>query len=144
MRNLNLKKVALGSVLSFSFSSLHAGIAQCPQDIVHCAYITGISDKLDDGRFLKLENKYVGSLVICFNGTGTMFIDQEGAGNYLGANHDLYSICTDASGTNCQHVGMDSFDISAGNDGFVAKPQYYNINLTPFKNKYPACNSSDS
>jgi len=47
--------------------------------------------------------------MVCFNGTSTAFMDEFGAAAYLGPNSDVYSICSDSSGKNCEQIGVDSY-----------------------------------
>jgi len=140
MKMMNLCHVGfVAFLLLTSTSTLQADQSACPPNTVHCAYFTGLSDT--SARYIKLSNANVGSITVCFNGTSTVFLDQEGAGNYLGSNSDTYSICSDAGGRICQKVTVDNFVVSKGDSGFVAKPQYFNVDLTSVKNKYPSCDS---
>jgi len=134
-----LKLMAI--ILATSSLSVYADKDQCPQDAVHCAYFTGISNNLNDGRYIKISNKYI-DIVVCFNGTSTVFLDQSGAGNYRGPNSDSYAICTDSGGGNCERVGIDKYIVSEGNNGFIAAPKFFDVNLSKIVNKFPPCNSA--
>jgi hypothetical protein len=126
-------------LLAIGASAAYAGESACPSDPVHCAYFSGLSDSLRGGRYIKLENIHIGAIVVCFNGMSSVSILQEGAGKFLGDQSDTYFICTDGSGSNCEQVAVDNFDISKGQNGFDGKPQYFNIDMSAVKNKYPAC-----
>lgn len=120
----------------------YASKENCPKDAVHCAYMTGLSNSLNDGRYIKLYHPKVGNLTVCFNGTSTAFIDQFGAGAYVGSNSDIYSICSDSAGKNCEQIGVDNFTVTKNKSfDYSAEPQYFNLDLTTLKNKYPACDS---
>lgn len=128
------------SLTMMSYLPVYAGIEVCPSDAVHCAYITGLSTDLNNGRYIKLHNNIVGNLTMCFNGNASIFLDEYGAAKYKGTNTDEYFICADEKGEHCQQVGIDKFVVFK-NNGYMADPRYYNINLSHLKDQYPACNA---
>lgn len=140
--NFKLTLLTFISMLSAcTCASTYAGIESCPPEVVHCAYISGLSDSLSDGRYIKLYNDKVGTIMICFDGTSSAFMDQQGAANYEGKNTDTYSICSDEKGKNCESIGVDTFVVSQQSGKFTAEPKYFNLDLTKLKDKYPTCDS---
>ena len=134
--------IVTGSIFLASIPTAFADVQECPPDAVHCAYVSGLSDQVNDGRYIKLENKTLGKLVICFNQFSTAFLDQFSAAKYLGANNDTYSICADSQGKQCEQIGVDHFVISKVKGGFNADPKLYNIDLSAYQDKYPTCNAA--
>jgi len=121
--------------------SSYASIESCPPYVVHCTYITGLSSKLEDGRYIKISHSTITN-IICFNGASTAFIDEWGAASHIGNNSDVYHICSDSSGKKCEKIGIDNFTITKNGDyRYSAKPKYFNLDLSALKEKYPACNS---
>jgi hypothetical protein len=119
----------------------YASQESCPSYVVHCAYTSGLSNHLNDGRYIKIRHATVEN-IICFNGSSIAFMDAWGAVAHIGLNSDTYSICTDSAGTNCEQIGIDNFTVIKDNDhDYSAQPKYFNIDLSTLKDKYPACNS---
>lgn len=112
----------------------------CPFDSVHCAYMSGLNNN-EGGRFIKLSNKHIGSLVVCLNATSVAFIDDVSAAKYIGNNDDTYAICKDPLGKDCTLIGIDQFIITNQKHQFIATPKYFNIDVSQLKNSYPTCDS---
>lgn len=129
------------SIILLSLTSLpaYAGKNNCPSDIVHCAYVSGLSNDLNDGRYIKLHNNKIGDIVICFDGTSAAFLEQQAAGKFQGLNTDVYSICADKQGERCEPVGIDTFTVSMKQGKFVADPVYFKLDLSKLKNNYQPC-----
>ncbi len=132
---------ALLVILVDSFTA-QASIRDCPLDSVHCAYFSGFSNSVDDGRYVKLYNANIGTIVICFNGYSTVSFGQNYASQHQGANADVYSICTDATGVNCTQVAVDNFTVSKSSNGFISKPKYFSVDMSTLKSQFPACSST--
>lgn len=141
MQNKKIIVSSIGVLLSIVVTSSFANKEWCPPDTIHCAYISGLSNNIQDGRFIKLINKKINA-VLCFNFSSSVSITNKVAGQLVGANADQYFICSDASGNNCEPIGIDQFEISKSVDQYVAAPKFYNIDLSEVKNKYPTCSSN--
>lgn len=124
----------------FFANNIFANTNHCPPNAVHCAYITGLSDDLHDGRFVKLTHKNI-QLVVCFNSYGMAIQTQRTAPKFLGKNTDHYAICTDLTGTKCKEVGIDNFVISETDQGYIAEPPLFEISLGADANQFPTCDA---
>jgi len=113
-----------------------AGKDNCPDHVVHCAYITGLLPTFSDGRYLKVHHtspKGSFEFTTCFNSKDVMLNLAKDAGTYT----DAYSICSNADGQHCEPVDVDIFKVDSG----TATPKFYNIDLSNYKNRYPTCES---
>lgn len=140
---MRLAYLSLPLILGQFLVATSALAAGCPQTAVHCAYVKGLSENLNDGRYLKLVHGNI-KLVVCVNNIGFASISQESAGQFEGRNIDRYSICTDKSGVNCQPVGTDEFVVSKKGHEYIAEPRYFAIDLTDAQKSFPVCDALDS
>lgn len=133
-----MKQTALFITCLLLATTLYAGKEFCPPDAVHCAYISGLSDDANDGRYIKLSNART-SLVVCLNSYSTVFFDEISAKKYVGNNADQYSICADAKGSRCEVIGSDHFVVNKNDQDYTAEPRYFDINLANIKSDFPSC-----
>lgn len=141
MKNIKLTVLALlTTVFSISLAT-YADKNDCPPGVVHCAYMTGLSDAMKDGRYIKVANAKIGSVTVCFNGTSTVFLEQTDGQKYMGDNADTYSICSDAFGKVCETIGVDRFVVSVKQGQYSSEPMFYSIDVSTLKDKFPACDS---
>ncbi|MCB1828537.1 MAG: hypothetical protein KDH94_08910 [Coxiellaceae bacterium] len=148
-KQLGLVVFALMGLL-FSTASL-ANKADCvmdprhPTPVIHCAYITGLTSSLKDGRYIKMTFLGLGkSAVSCTNNTGTYSILPEDAPQLLNKTTSVqFSICKDKAGSNCQALGTDSFVITQAKSQYIGTPQYYQIDLSAVASKFPQCDATN-
>ena len=122
-------------------SKVFADQSVCDSTDAHCAYITGVSNNDNDGRYVKLATKGQ-TAVICMNSDSDMSVTQDMGQEFLGKNSASYYICKDQAGNGCQLVGTDNFVINKNNNSYQGTPQFFNIDLSKLQNQYPKCNAS--
>jgi hypothetical protein len=119
-----------------------AGKENCPDNVIHCAYLSGFPSTNHSGKFIKIQHtdpKRSLEKIVCFDDKSIVLLSTAVGG--LGIYQDTYSICSNIDGRKCEQVGVDVFTVSSNGDEDVASPQYYNINLSNVKNDYPNCDS---
>lgn len=128
--------------ISFGMQAF-ASKSDCDQNSVFCAYITGLSSQLSDGRYIRLNTKYGSLPVMCVNNTTTLEIDKESA-QFLGEGNvssQIY-ICHDKSGTECEFVSDISTTITKTQTGYTASPDSAEINLHPYDKQFTHCDAT--
>lgn len=148
-----MKKTAITLAIPFllvlsSVSSAFAAQTDCESNAVHCAYISGLSTNLDDGRFIKLIANEKTIATVCLNNTGTINVLQDEAAHLpLGKNIFQYQICKDRNGTTCTPISPtnDVFNLKKYiNEKFIAEPRYYNVNLENVQAQFPRCSPNNN
>lgn len=141
MKIIKQAMLVLMTICSATSLLAYANQNSCPPFVLHCAYITGLSDSISDGRYIKVANEKIGSITMCFNSTTTVLQELQDGYKLMGVNTDTYSICLDSQGSHCEQIGVDKYVVSAKDGQYNAAPLFYNIDITAIKNIYPTCDS---
>ncbi len=130
-------------VLSLAFSTAYADtrtdcINDMKRDGGHCVYFSGLSDKSNEGRYIKYympDFNY--NLVTCITGgnENLYFISLPRLGNHT----DEFYICTSAIGDQCELVSKDSYSAVRNENKIITDPQTFEVKLAAVRDKYPAC-----
>jgi hypothetical protein len=134
-------RVAIFSMLSIISIATFANQSDCNNsEFLHCSYFSGLPSDVNDGRFVK--ETYLGSSnVSCSDNTVFQYMTAEDAVSQgSGAITVQYSICQDATGTDCEKVGEDAFTIIKNGNTYSAEPKVYNIDFSHVDvNKFKSC-----
>lgn len=134
MINMTLISFSLISI----FSIAQAGVNDCDGNSLHCAYITGLSGNLKDGRYIKLKCAQ-GTTTFCTNNTGALQIFPEDAPLFLGNNQCQYFICQDSAGNDCKQIGSDNFTVTQNGKQYSVEPKYFEVDVSSLKNSFKTC-----
>jgi hypothetical protein len=127
-------------MLIFPLSNAFAAKADCLPTSVECSYYQGMPQQ--GGLYIKMEtqNARGGSTVThCNFATSTNGFTIAYAPQYLGANHQTFSVCRDIAGSDCTKIISQDYTVSLVNGQYKANPMYLVINVSAYRDNFPIC-----
>jgi|GEM_PF-3409001 len=142
--------IATMSTIFSTWAYAREGRAVCEHNIqdyddIHCTYLKGLSNELD-GKFIRhtdVNSNF--SYTVCVSGNEFEYDVYQEMGPYMNGTQTIeYAICTDLSGTHCESLAADVFNIAEDGEKdslthYASQPSIYGIDISAVKDKYPSC-----
>lgn len=141
-----MKFASITAILSLAVltaNCLPAYAEQCASDDLYCVSVTGLSDNVKDGRFLKVVLGSKGEIAGCTGNGAFVEIPAGLDAQYVGSHTYQYFICKNSTGKDCVPVDTGSYTVSRNKNGrYSTNPKNHKIDLASYKNQFPQCDAS--